>query len=254
MTRAAASALELQKRGLRDWIRLLGSSSPGAGVHAADGITAAVVPACPQRSICNSVTYEEAGQLAEALDPLAVAYDAAGISAWTVWAPEFDREAIEALEEEGHVLDGSPMAMSLDLTGFEAPDIGDLDWDTDPDPADLGRLNDLAYGLPPDAGMAPGLAEPGPGVTLYQARVDGEAACVLGTIDHDGDIGFYFVATHPEHRGQGLATRLMTVALLDAIERGLETSSLQASPMGRPVYRRLGYGDDFAMRMYEKRS
>jgi hypothetical protein len=45
----------------------------------------------------------------------------------------------------------------------------------------------------------------------------------------------------------------MTVALADAVERGLETSSLQGSPMGQPVYRKLGYGDDFAMRMYERR-
>ncbi len=101
--------------------------------------------------------------------------------------------------------------------------------------------------------MGPGLAEPGPEATLYQARVDGETACVLGTMDHDGDLGFYFVATHPDRRGLGLASRLMTVALLDAIDRGFETSSLQGSPMGRPVYRRLGYGDDFNLRMYERR-
>jgi hypothetical protein len=52
----------------------------------------------------------------------------------------------------------------------------------------------------------------------------------------------------------GLASRLMTVALVDARGRGLETSSLQGSPMGQPVYRRLGYGDDFHLRMYERRS
>jgi predicted acetyltransferase len=83
--------------------------------------------------------------------------------------------------------------------------------------------------------------------------VDGETACVLGTMDHDDDLGFYFVATHPDRRGLGLASRLMTVALADAVERGLETSSLQGSPMGQPIYRKLGYGDDFTMRMYERR-
>jgi GNAT superfamily N-acetyltransferase len=248
-----AQALELQKHGLRDWVGLLGTSSPGARVHAPHGITASVVPACPQRSICNSVTYDDAPALAGAYDGLAAMYEEAGIEAWTVWVPGFDADAIDVLESAGHALDGEPMAMSLRLADFEAPDIGELDWDTRPDPADLGRINDIAYGLPLDSGLAPGLTVPGPGVTLYQARVDGETACVLGTMDHDDDLGFYFVATHPDSRGLGLASRLMTVALVDAVERGLETSSLQGSPMGQPVYRKLGYDDDFAMRMYERR-
>jgi len=247
-------ALELQKHGLRDWIELLGTSSPGARVHAPSGITASVVPMCPQRSICNSVTYDDAAALAGAYDGLAAMYERAGIEAWTVWVPEFDADAIDVLESAGHAVDGEPKAMSMRLAGFEPSEIGDLDWNTGVDPADLGRINDIAYGLPLDSGVAPGLTVPGPGVTLYQARVEDEAACVLGTMDHDADLGFYFVATLPERRGLGLASRLMTVALADAIERGLETSSLQGSPMGHPVYRKLGYGDDFTMRMYERRA
>jgi GNAT superfamily N-acetyltransferase len=247
-------ALALQKAGLRDWISLLGASSPGARVHSGGGITASIVPACPQRSICNSVTYEDAPTLAASLDRLAATYDDAGIAAWTVWTPEFDADAIDILEAAGHAHDGSPMAMSLELADWEVPEIGALDWDTDPDPAALGRLNDLAYGLSGEHELSPGLSQPGPGATLYQARVDGETVCVLGAMDHDADLGFYFVATHPDHRGLGLATRLMAVALADARERGLETSSLQGSPMGQPVYRRMGYGEDFVLRMYERRA
>ena len=251
---AREQALALQKRGLRDWICLLGASSPGASVHARDGITAAIVPACPGRSICNSVTYEDAASLAAGLDELAELYERAGIAAWTVWTPEFDADAIDILEAGGHALDAAPSAMSLELAGYEPPEPGDLDWDTEPDPADLGRINDIAYGLAPDALLSPGLAEPGPGVRLYQARADGATACVLGTMDHDSDLGFYFVATDPERRGRGLASRLMGVAIADAIDRGMATSSLQGSPMGRPIYRKLGYGDDFALRMYERRA
>jgi GNAT superfamily N-acetyltransferase len=246
-------ALELQQHGLRDWISLLGESSPGARVHSADGITASVVPMTPERSICNSVTYDDAAALAGGLDELAKVYEGAGVVAWTVWTPEFDADAIDILEASGHVHDASPMAMSLDLASFDAPSIGDLDWDTEPDPADLGRLNDIAYGLPPEALMSPGLSHPGAAATLYQARVDGQTVCILGTMDHDDDLGFYFVATHPDHRGLGLASRLMTVALLDAALRGLQSSSLQGSPMGQPVYRKLGYADDFVLRMYEFR-
>ncbi len=259
-------ALDLQRRGLRDWVAMLGASSEGASLFERDGVTAAIVPSCPQRSIPNSVTYTDAGRLADELGELAAAYERAGVEAWAVWTPEFDREAIDALEAAGHFLDSSPMAMSLELAQFEAPEIADLDWDNDVDPADLGRLQDLAYGLPADAGVAPGLAAPPPQPArrLYQARVDGEPACVLVTMDHHsqapqgrrgpGDLGFYFVATHPEQRGLGLASRLIAIAVGEARDRGLETSSLQGSPMGQSLYRRLGYGADFRLELWERRA
>ena len=251
------AALAKQQRGLGDWAQLLGASSPGATVLRRGGITAALVPACPQRSLCNSVVYTDTAELVAALaeGELDRAYAEAGIAAWTVWAPEFDREAIAALEAAGHALDGSPLAMSAELDALDPSPPGDLDWDTDADPADLGRINDLAYGLPADAGVAPSLAAPppNPNVRLYQARVDGEPATVLATIDHDTDLGFYFVATDPDHRGLGLAGRLIGVAIAEARERGLETSSLQGSPMGRSLYRRLGFHDDYAQNLWELR-
>ena len=45
----------------------------------------------------------------------------------------------------------------------------------------------------------------------------------------------------PEARGRGIAGKLLAHALADAAERGLETSTLVATPLGRPVYERLGY-------------
>jgi len=247
-------ALALQKRGLHDWIRMLGSSSEGARLLDFDGVVGAVAPAVPRRSIVNSVTYEDAGQLAAALDRLAEEYEAAGIAAWTVWTPEFDHEAIDLLLGAGHAFDGSPMAMSVELDDFAGVELGDLDWDDEGDPSELGPINDRAYGLEGEAAMAAGLSAPtAPGLRLYRARVDGATACMLGTIDHDDDLGFYFVATDPEHRGRGLASRLITAAVNEARDRGLRTSSLQGSAMGQPVYRRLGYGDDFVLHMYERR-
>lgn len=269
MVRDRAGALALQRRGLRDWIGLLGASSEGATVFERDGVIAAIVPRCPQRSICNSASFDDAAALEATLEELALAYEEAGVAAWTVWAPEFDSHAIDVLEAAGHAFDGAPLAMSLDFDRYEPPELGDLDWDTDVDPADLGRLNDLAYGLPPESGLARGLSAPPqhPGLRLYQARGGGDQArgggeqargggepvCVLGTIDHGADLGFYFVATHPDHRGLGLASRLMAVALAAGRQRGLETASLQGSPMGQPVYARLGFEPDFVIRMYERR-
>lgn len=253
MNRDRAEAL--QRRGLHDWVSLLASSSPDARSFERDGVIASIVPSCPKRSICNSVAYGDAAALAGVLDELAGVYERAGIVAWTVWAPGFDGDGIAALEAAGHRLDGSPTAMSLALDAFEALQLGDLDWDDRAEPAVLGRLNDLAYGLPEDAGMAPALAAPPrlPDLRLYQARVEGQPACALGTLDHGDDLGVYFVATHPARRGLGLASRLMSIALVAGRERGLRTSSLQASPMGRPLYVGLGYAEDFPMGMYERR-
>jgi predicted acetyltransferase len=61
------------------------------------------------------------------------------------------------------------------------------------------------------------------------------------------------VATLAEHRGKGLARRLMQQALLDARERGLTTSNLQSTKKGYPVYERLGYEPICKLQMWERR-
>ncbi len=253
-------ALEIQRTAMADWIALFAASSPGAKAFERDGIVAVAVPACPERSIANSVFFREAGALAGALEELAEFFDRAPVDAWTVWVPDFEADAIAALERAGHSFDGKPRAMVLELEGWSGPEIGDLDWGESEDRSVLGRLNDLAYGLTPENGLARALTDPAPGYRIYEARVEGEVACVLGTVDHapsagaeGGDLGFYFVATDPAHRGRGLASRLMAALLGDARDRGLETSSLQSSAMGEPVYARLGFEPHFRLHMYERR-
>jgi GNAT superfamily N-acetyltransferase len=246
-------ALALEKRALHDWLGILGSAAPESRVLDVEGVRAAIVPACPTRSIPNSVSYTDASSLEAGLEAVSAAYAEAGIRAWTVWVPEFDTEAIEVLTEAGHVLDGSPAAMTLELPEYEPREDSALDWSDAGDSADLGRINDLAYGLPADSGMAVGLAAPGPELTIYDARVSGEVACVLGTADHDSDLGVYFVATHPTHQGAGLAGRLVRVALTAARERSMRTASLQSSPRGKPIYAALGFDGHFAINLYELR-
>jgi GNAT superfamily N-acetyltransferase len=92
-----------------------------------------------------------------------------------------------------------------------------------------------------------------PGVILHVARADGRPASVVGTHDHGGDSCIVYVATLPEARGRGLASRLMAHALHEARGRGATTTSLQATKMGYPVYARLGYRDLGALQMWERR-
>jgi GNAT superfamily N-acetyltransferase len=92
------------------------------------------------------------------------------------------------------------------------------------------------------------------GLRLYQARMGGEPASVLGAYDNDDDCEIYFVATLAEHRGKGLARRLLHRALLEARDRGRMVSSLQATKMGYPVYERLGYEPICTLQMWERRT
>jgi GNAT superfamily N-acetyltransferase len=247
-------ALELQRRNLRALMSVLVGRSANAQVLEHDGVTGVVVPAVPERSVVNCVTYDDAERLAAALPALATAYDDAGVKAWTVWTPDGDTEAIAALKGAGHRFDAEPAAMTLVLSDFEPLDLGDLDWDKAASAAEVGRLNDEAYGHQPGSlAAAIGDKPYEPPVRSYRARVDGEVACVLQTIDCEGDCGIYWVATDAGHRGRGLAKRLMSAALVEAGERGCETSTLQATAKGYPVYERLGYRTFGRLHMYERR-
>ena len=255
-----SKSLELQRGSLRDYIALLATGSPEARLIELDGVIATVTPAVPARSIANPVSYDDSGALAAAYDGVAEAFADAGIEAWTVWVPEFDAAAIELLERRGHTFDGAPGAMTLDLRRFEPPALGDLDWDHDCDGALLGRINDRAYGHDAGDGYSAGFTElrNQPPLRLSRATVDGQTACVLGTIDHahpsgEVDCGVYFVATDPDYARRGLATRLMAAALIEARQRGCATSTLQSSRAGRPVYESLGYEPQFALHLYERR-
>jgi GNAT superfamily N-acetyltransferase len=249
------AAIEGHRDALRSFIRLVGGGAETSRVLERPGVTASVVPAIPDRSIVNSVAYGDAESLRAALDDLAAAYEDAGVTAWTVWVPEGDRDAAALLEAAGHHLDATPTAMIADLNAVPAAEEGDLDWGMDANPRDVGRINDIAYGW--DEGTfinAMGRFGDVEALRLYEARIGGEPVCALGIHDNGDDAEVYFVATLPDHRGQGLARRLLHGALVEARERGRTVSSLQATKMGYPIYERLGYEPICTLQMWEHRN
>lgn len=249
------AALELQRRSLEDWIRMMGEGSQGARLFELEGVTASVVPACAERSIVNCATYRDPAGLERALPALAGAYSDAGVRAWTVWVPGGDGQSATALASAGHAFDGEPAAMSLDLADLTAPEATGLDIDSGPDPADVGRVNDLAYGFAVGEGPGPAIGAGPAGIPtrFYAARVDGEPACVVQILDSGDACGVYSVATMKGFRGRGLASILLGAALTDARDRGLRISTLQSSMLGKGVYERLGFGVDFRWQLYERR-
>jgi hypothetical protein len=78
-------------------------------------------------------------------------------------------------------------------------------------------------------------------VVAFIAYLAGEPASIAMTIVSDNVAGIYWVGSRERARGHGLG-RAVTVAATNAgLELGAEIASLQASPMGRPIYAKLGY-------------
>jgi predicted acetyltransferase len=63
------------------------------------------------------------------------------------------------------------------------------------------------------------------------------------TIVTHGVAGAYWVGTAPEARGRGLAELCTRAAGNAGFDLGARVAALQASPMGEPVYRRMGYSE-----------
>jgi GNAT superfamily N-acetyltransferase len=71
-------------------------------------------------------------------------------------------------------------------------------------------------------------------------------ACVLGEV-----AWIAMVLVHPSMRGRGLAKALLTHALAYLDCRGVRTIRLDATPMGQPLYERLGFTAQFSVHRYE---
>lgn len=241
--------------GQRGLYRSLGERTSGSAVvERPGGVLAAIVPARPDRSVFNSVVYEDPDALLAVRDELDAAYATAGVQAWTVWVrPEHDALRA-ALEAAGHAFDGQPMLMAAAIDELDLEPRAELDLDPAPTWEGLARLNDLAYGIDPAGSFAAVFAGyDDPQGRLYLARVEGEPAAGVGTLTVDGTCEIVFVATAPAARGRGLSSELMRTALRAARETGCDVTTLEATAMGEPVYARLGYRALGRLGMYELR-
>lgn len=80
-----------------------------------------------------------------------------------------------------------------------------------------------------------------PHVRAVVAYMGGQpASCAMVLLGH-GIAGVYWVGTRPDARGKGLAEACTRWATSTGFELGARTVTLQASAMGEPIYRRIGY-------------
>jgi hypothetical protein len=165
------------------------------------------------------------------------------------------------------------LAAAAEAAGFQAvyemPEMllgEELATESLPAGAELRRLNDegeapgfwevakAAYasnGFPPEvfAGYTDHSGLLAENVVAFLVYLDDEPASIAMTIVSHGVAGVYWVGSVERARGLGLG-RAVTVAATNAgFELGAELASLQASPMGRPIYAKLGYETVFDYRL-----
>lgn len=216
-------------------------------------VIASVVPLLPARSLPNAVTYRDASMVEPVLEELTALYAGAGIDAWTLWVAPGDEHLGPLLAERGHVLDGTPQLMGatiaacdLSLRGDLRIGAGELD--------EVGALNDIAWhGGGSDFTLL--TRELPDEVRRFVARDgDGTAIGSALAVHVKGDCYLTLVATHPDHRNRGVASELVKTALRDGLEAGCVTTTLEASAIGRSVYRRIGFRDLGELQMWERRT
>jgi GNAT superfamily N-acetyltransferase len=190
---------------------------PGARVIHGDGFVASRFPTQPV--LDNGVLLDP-----DALPALCDVY--VDVPRWAVWTCAEDTAG--AVRAAGFVEDEVTYPMvarlaELPLTGQAGPPVVACE-----DLTVVAELNqvpvDLLLGVQ--------------GLRCY-ATADHSACALL--IEVGSDVNVSFVATRAANRRRGYAGAVLRRALADARADGFTTSSLQATPMARGVYQRLGY-------------
>ena len=116
------------------------------------------------------------------------------------------------------------------------------------DVADFGSVNSQAYatyGMPDDVVSAvisrPDRFLAAPHLISVVAYVDGAPAAAAQTLLSHGIAGVYWVGTVESARGRGLGEAVTRAVTNAAFDNGATANTLQASVMGEPIYRRMGY-------------
>jgi ribosomal protein S18 acetylase RimI-like enzyme len=161
-----------------------------------------------------------------------------------------DADLREAARAAGLVLLGEPPAMVLDRRLPDARPPAGVTLrrvESEDDALAFARLMDAAYaslGMPDGVArcVLPRAALVAPHIVTFLASLeDGRPAAGAMCIATHGVAGVYWVGTAPEARGRGLAELCTRAAGNAGFDLGARFASLQASVMGEPVYRRMGY-------------
>jgi GNAT superfamily N-acetyltransferase len=206
-----------------------------------DGYAVAI---CPRLRIqlFNCVYVERDGADLEA----AVAEVEAEMPCWIV-----DRQAVTptvaaAAERLGFTRAEPLPALAVTAAELRVDDVPGLEIAPVADAAGLAAAEELgrrAFGVP--AGMLHALYDGAvagvPGLTTYVARAGGEPVATAMSWHDGAEVGIFSVGTPEEHRGRGYGAAVSGHAVRAGLAAGADLAWLHASPLGEPVYRRMGF-------------
>jgi GNAT superfamily N-acetyltransferase len=111
------------------------------------------------------------------------------------------------------------------------------------------RLKDQAGWNQTDADLQRFLELAGEG--FFLAELDGQPVGSTATFIFDDVAWVALVLVDPAFRGRGIGTALMEHALGFLDRRGVRSIRLDATPLGRPIYEKLGFEAEFELARYE---
>ena len=179
---------------------------------------------------------------------------------WWVGPSSRPRDLGKRLLRRGFVLEDRPRAMSVRADQARVPHFaGDLRIRLVQSPKELKQWFDVWAGSfelphPIRGGLLKAFQEKG-----YSAESDvlnfagyvGEKMVATVTLFEGGRAaGIYNVGTLPGFRNRGIGSAMTWASLQEANERGQELVVLQASEMGYPIYRKMGFKEHFRFAGY----
>ncbi len=178
-------------------------------------------------------------------------------SIWVRAGQAVDSDLAAAAEAAGFqaVYEMPEMLLGKELATDPLPAGAELRQLSDPgEAADFWEVAKVAYasnGFPAEvfAGYTDHSGLLAENVVAFIVRLNEEPASIAMTIVSHGIAGIYWVGSIDQARGLGLG-RAVTVAATNAgLALGAKFASLQASPMGKPIYTKLGYETAFDYRL-----
>lgn len=161
-----------------------------------------------------------------------------------------DDDLVAAATDAGHVrvTDSPEMVVRAPIEPRPAPADVELRWVDDlAGVADFFTVGAAAYtsiGLPAHV-ATDALRDPArflaPNIHAVVASIGGAPVAAALTLLSHGIAGVYWVATVEAVRGRGLADLVTRAVTNRGFELGAPVNTLQASPMGEAIYRRMGY-------------
>jgi GNAT superfamily N-acetyltransferase len=187
-------------------------------------------------------------------DPDAVVRDAIAFMSeqgvpWLLWVREgVDDELLAAGRRAGLTDAGGPPAMALASIGAPPEPPAELDVVVIDGPAGVDTFRDVTargFEMPIDftTRLVSEATLADPGIAAVLGTVAGEPVSVALVSVTGATAGIYMVATPDQHRRRGYGAAMTWAAIREGARLGCDHVILQASELGAPVYRDMGFVD-----------